>query len=117
MRNIIIYEQKKKTDDPHDKRLKELFWNKEAFISLLKDCVKADWINDLDEDSLRLCPHSFILQDFNKKEADIVYEATIKNGKEKVVFYVLLENQKAVDYRMPYRLLLYIVEILRFYYN
>ena len=107
----------KKTNDPHDKRLKELFRNKDAFISLLKDCVKADWINDLDEGSLQLSNHSFILQDFKKKEADVVYEATIKNGKEKVIFYVLLELQKKVDYRMNYRLLLYIVEILRYYYN
>ena len=107
----------KKTDDPHDKRLKELFGNKEAFISFLKDCVKADWINDLDEDSLKPSNHSFILQDFKKREADVVYEATLKGGKEKVIFYILLENQRKVDFRMPYRLLLYIVEILRHYYN
>ena len=113
----------KKTDDPHDKRLKELFGNKEAFISFLKDCVKADWIDDLDEDSLKPSNHSFILQDFRKKEADVVYEATLRskapynNGKERVIFYVLLENQRKVDFRMPYRLLLYIVEILRYYYN
>ncbi|MDR2971354.1 MAG: Rpn family recombination-promoting nuclease/putative transposase, partial [Bacteroidales bacterium] len=107
----------KKTNDPHDTRLKELFRNKKAFISLLKDCVKEDWINDLDEDSLRLSNTSYILQDFKKKEADIVYEATLNNGKQRVVFYLLLEIQSEVDYRMPYRLLLYIVEILRFYYN
>jgi len=108
---------REKTNDPHDVRLKELFGNKDAFISLLKDCVKAEWINDIDTDSLKLSNHSFILQDFKKKEADIVYEATIKNGGEKVIFYVLLELQKKVDYRMNYRLLLYIVEILRHYYN
>jgi len=109
--------EKEKTNDSHDVRLKELFKNKEAFLSLLKDCVKAEWIKDLDEDSLKPSNHSFILQDFRKKEADVVYEATLKNGKTKVVFYVLLELQRKVDYRMPYRLLLYIVEILRYYYN
>ena len=98
------------TNDPHDVRLKELFKNKEAFISLLKDCVKADWINDLDTESLKRSDHSYILQDFRKKEADIVYEATINNGKQKVIFYVLLELQSKVDYRMPYRLLLYVVQ-------
>ena len=108
---------KEKTNDPHDTRLKELFRNKEAFISLLKDCVKENWINDLDEKNLKLSPTSYILQDFNKKEADVVYEGTLRNGKEKVIFYVLLELQSSVDYRMPYRLLLYIVEILRHYYN
>ncbi|MCL2398880.1 MAG: Rpn family recombination-promoting nuclease/putative transposase, partial [Defluviitaleaceae bacterium] len=45
----------------------------------------------------------------------IVYEATL-NGRT-VIFYILLELQSNVDYRMPYRLLLYIVEILRHYYN
>jgi len=105
------------TNDPHDVRLKELFKNEEAFFSLLKDCVKADWIDDLDKDSLKRSDNSYILQDFRKKEADIVYEATINNGKDKVVFYVLLELQSRIDYRMPYRLLLYIVEILRDYYN
>jgi len=106
-----------KTNDPHDTRLRELFGNKEAFISFLKDCVKPDWIDDLDEISLRRSPKEYILQDFKKKSADVVYEATLKNGKEKIIFFVLQENQSKVDYRMPYRLLLYIVEILRDYYN
>ena len=89
-----------RTDKPHDTRLSELFGNKEAFISFLKDCVKADWIDDLDEDSLKRSPKSFVLQDFKKKEADVVYEATLNNGKEKVIFYILQENQRKVDYRM-----------------
>ena len=101
--------------NPHDTRLKELFRNKEAFISLLKDCVKPEWVDSLDIDSLKRSDTSFILQDFKKKEADIIYEATINNGK--VIFYLLLELQNKVDHRMPYRLMLYIVEILRQYYN
>jgi hypothetical protein len=105
------------TNDPHDVRLKELFKNKEAFLSLLKDCVKADWVESLDADSLKRNPASYILQDFRQKEADIVYEATIDSGRRKVIFYVLLEIQSKPDHRMPYRLLLYIVEILRDYYN
>jgi len=101
--------------NPHDTRLKELFRNKEAFISLLKDCVKPEWVDSLDVDSLKINNTSFILQDFKKKEADIIYEATINH--DKVIFYVLLELQNKIDYRMPYRLMLYIVEILRHYYN
>ena len=49
-----------RTNDPHDVRLKELFRNKDAFISLLKDCVKADWINDLDENSLKLSARQIV---------------------------------------------------------
>ncbi|MCL2400204.1 MAG: Rpn family recombination-promoting nuclease/putative transposase [Defluviitaleaceae bacterium] len=102
-------------DNPHDKRHKELLSNKKSFLSLLRDCVKEPWVYDLDEDSITKTNNSFILQDFSEKEADIVYEA-ILNGKT-VIFYILLELQSKVDYRMPYRLLLYIVEILRYYYN
>jgi len=102
-------------DNPHDKRHKELLSNKKSFLSLLRDCVKEPWVYDIDEDSITKTNNSFILQDFSEKEADIVYEATL-NG-NKVIFYILLELQSKVDYRMPYRLLLYMVEILRHYHN
>jgi len=100
---------------PHDKRHKEALKNKKVFLSLLKDCINEPWTNEIDEDSLRLSNKSFILQDFSEKEADVVYEAEIKGVK--MIFYILLEIQSFVDYRMPYRLLLYITEILRDYYN
>ena len=65
----------------------------------------------LDEDSIILLDKSFILQDFKDKEADLVYRVKL-DGKE-VVFYILMELQSTVDYQMPYRLLLYMVEIWR----
>ena len=102
-------------DNPHDKMHKEMLSNKGSFLGLLRDCVKKPWVYELDEDSIIKTNNSFILQDFSEKEADIVYEATL-NGRI-IVFYILLELQSSVDYRMPYRLLLYIVEILRYYYN
>ena len=102
-------------DNPHDKRHKALLSNKKSFISLLRDCINEPWAYELDEDSITKTENSFILQDFSEKEADIVYEATL-NGR-KVIFYILLELQSTVDHRMPYRLMLYIVEILRHHYN
>jgi len=95
----------------------ELFSNKEAFISFIKDCVKADWADDIDEESLRRSPKSYVLPDFKRKQADVVYEGELKKSGRKVIFFILLENQSRIDYRMNYRLLLYIVEILREYYN
>lgn len=52
------------------------------------------------------------MQDFKRKEADLVYRINL-NGQD-VVFYLLMELQSSVDYRMPYRLLLYQVEIWRY---
>ncbi len=53
-----------------------------------------------------------MLQDFKRQEADLVYRVKL-NGQD-VVFYLLLEMQSTVDFRMPYRLLLYQVEIWRY---
>jgi hypothetical protein len=53
--------------NPHDKRFKELFFNKKAFISFLRDCVDEPWTNDITEDDLRKINSSFILQDFSEK--------------------------------------------------
>jgi len=105
----------KKVDNPHDKRFKELFSNKKSFLSLLRDYIKDDWVNSIDEESLKKSEKSFILQDFSELEADIVYEASL-DGK-KVIFYILQELQSFVDFRISYRLLLYVVEILRDFYN
>jgi len=105
----------KKIDNPHDTRAKILFSNKKTFLSLLRDCVKTEWVDDIDPASLRKMDKSFILPDFSGKEADIVYEAVFDG--QKIIFYVLLELQSGVDFTMPYRLLLYIVEILRDFYN
>jgi hypothetical protein len=67
-------------DNPHDKRHKELFSNKKAFLSLLQDGIQEPWAKGLDENSLTKTNNSFILQDFSEKEADIVYEAIIRFG-------------------------------------
>jgi predicted transposase/invertase (TIGR01784 family) len=54
---------------------------------------------------------SFILQDFKDKEADLVY--WVKLNDQDIIFYLLLEIQSTVDFQMPYRLLIYMVEIWR----
>ena len=53
----------------------------------------------------------FLDADFSEKEADLVYRLKIKG--QDVIFYLLMELQSSVDYQMPYRLLLYMVEIWR----
>jgi len=54
-------------NNPHDIRYKELFGNKTHFLGLLKDCVKPDWLSELDIGSLRKSEKSFILQNFSEK--------------------------------------------------
>lgn len=102
---------KKNINNIHDKSYKDLYSNKEIFLDLAKQMLKAPWTKDLNEDNLVLVDKEYILLDYQENESDIVYRADL-NGKE-VIFYILLEFQASVDYRMPLRLLFYINEIYR----
>jgi len=100
----VIYNQ-------HDKGYKFLLSSKRVFIELLRSFIKHEWVNDIDEANVVKVDKSYILQDFADKEADLVYRVKLKD--KEVIFYILMELQSTVDYQMPYRLLLYMVEIWR----
>jgi len=97
----------------HDRSYKDLYSHKEVFLDLVREMLKEPWAEELKEDSLVLVDKEYILSDYEENESDIVYKANI-DGKE-VIFYILLEFQSTVDYRMPLRLFFYINEILREY--
>ena len=104
---------KKAMNNIHDKSYKDLYSHKEVFLDLVKEMLKAPWAKDLKEENLVLVDKEYILSDYEENESDIVYKANI-DGKE-VIFYILLEFQSSVDYRMPLRLFFYINEILSEY--
>ncbi len=95
----------------HDKGYKYLLSAKKVFIQLLRTFVKQGWVANIEEQNILRLDKSFILQDFNEKEADLVYLVKLDN--KPVIFYILMELQSTVDFKMPYRLLLYMVEIWR----
>jgi len=96
----------------HDTSFRFLLSSKQLFVELLRSFVRKGWVNDVDAAGIEEIPHSFVLSDFKRKEADLVYRVKL-NGQE-VVFFLLMEMQSRVDFLMPYRLLLYIVEIWRY---
>ncbi|CAH8715522.1 Rpn family recombination-promoting nuclease/putative transposase [Paenibacillus thiaminolyticus] len=96
----------------HDTSYRFLLSSKKLFVELLRSFVQKEWVERIDETNVQEIPHSFVLQDFKRKEADLVYRVKL-NGQD-VVFYLLLEMQSKVDFLMPYRLLLYQVEIWRY---
>jgi len=97
--------------NPHDKGYKFLLSSKTVFMELLENFVTGEWVKKIDPQSLSKEDKSYVLADFKDKEADLVYRGKI-NGQE-YIFYILLELQSTVDFQMPYRLLLYMVEIWR----
>ena len=98
-------------NNPHDTGYKLILSAKKVFLELLQSFVEAGWTKQIDSNELIKVDKSYILPDFKKREADLVYQAKIKD--QKVIFYVLIELQSTVDFQMPYRLLLYQVEIWR----
>jgi len=99
----------------HDKGYKRIFSKKQHFLHFLGKYIKADWAASIDEEDLTLIDKSFIEADFKQRESDVIYRAKIK-GRE-IIFYVLLELQSSVDYTMPFRLLKYIVALLKRIFN
>ncbi|TNJ62298.1 hypothetical protein FE784_31415 [Paenibacillus hemerocallicola] len=97
---------------PHDSSYRFLLSSKKLFVELLRSFVKKEWVLHVEEAQVEEINHSFVLADFRRKEADLVYKVRL-NGRD-LIFYVLLELQSKVDYEMPYRLLLYQTEIWRF---
>lgn len=107
-------QNQKKTDIPfpHDSSYRYLLSSKKLFIELLRSFVHKGWVEQVEETNVEEINHSFVLPDFKRKEADLVYKVRL-NGRD-VIFYVLVELQSTVDMAMPYRLLLYQTEIWRY---
>ena len=95
----------------HDTGYKYLLSNKATFLQSLRSFIQADWVEELRLENISLVQKSFILHDFRHQEADLVYR--IRLADEDIYFYMLLELQSTVDPMMPFRLLMYMVEIWR----
>jgi hypothetical protein len=95
----------------HDKGYKYLLFNKRTFLEFLRSFVENGWVEKIYEDNIVRVDKKYVLQDFAQKEADIVYRGKIIE--EEDLFFVLIELQSRVDFTMPYRLLLYMMEIWR----
>lgn len=89
----------------HDLGYKWLLSSREIFMQLLRSFVKQPWVEKINETTIKRVEKSFIAKDFREKEADLVYEVNLEG--QPVVFYILLELQRKVDFSMPYRLLNY----------
>ncbi|MGL4335498.1 MAG: Rpn family recombination-promoting nuclease/putative transposase [Turicibacter sp.] len=97
----------------YDKSYKHLLSYPSTFQKLIASFIHEDWASQIDVNSLETMNQSFILQDFEKIEADIVYTAKLNDCD--VIFYVLLEMQSKPDFSMPIRLQGYMTEIWRYY--
>jgi len=99
------------TENYHDKGYKGLLSKRRIFVKFLGHFVHYKWVKNVDVNSLQLCDKGFVDSLFNELESDLIYSGKIDD--RDVFFYIFTELQSTVDYTMPYRVLRYIVEILR----
>ena len=87
----------------HDKIFKEILDNKREGVKLLNKYLDLK----IEEKDIEKYTRKFVLPELENRESDVIYK--LKN--EQIFF--LIEHQTKVDYSMPFRMLEYIVEIMR----
>lgn len=93
----------------HDSGYKFLFSNRTFFRQLMESFVDQPWVKHLDFDRAERIEKSFIDEEFQERESDLIYRVPF--GREELYVYVLLEFQSTVDPSMALRVLNYVVQL------
>ena len=87
----------------HDKIFKEILDNKKEGVKLLNKYLDLK----IEEKDIEKYTRKFVLPELENRESDVIYKL-----KSEQIFF-LIKHQTKVDYSMPFRMLEYIVEIMR----
>ena len=87
----------------HDKIFKEILDYKKEGVKLLNKYLDLK----IEEKDIEKYTRKFVLTELENRESDVIYK--MKNDQ----IFFLIEHQTKVDYSMPFRMLEYIVEIMR----
>jgi len=91
----------------YDRAYRDFFGNHALFQELLESFVKLNWVKNIDFSTLKRVDTTFISEEYDKIDSDIIYSVRFKDNTE-IYIYVLLEFQSSVDKFMPVRCLNYI---------
>lgn len=90
-------------ENEHDKVFKDLFCNVNDAVHIINKVLKLN----MKSNEIQRYTNSFVTSGYKYKEADCVY----KKKNERVFF--VIEHQSVVDFRMPYRMSNYQIEVMR----
>ena len=99
--------EQEETHQYKDKIFKEILSNKKEVINFLKKYFKDKIFEKLTEKDIEKYNKEFITSNFERQEADIIYQIPKEN------FYIIIEHQSKVDYNMPERMTKYCIELRR----
>lgn len=90
----------------HDQSYKLLFSHPEMVADLLRGFVHEDWVKHLDFSSLEKVGGSYISDDLQEREDDVIWR--VRWGQDWLYVYLLIEFQSTVDRYMAVRILVYL---------
>lgn len=106
---------KNNTHQPHDKLFRVVMSEPEVAKDFLNHHLSPTLVKAIDFSTLKLEKETFIDEDFSKAESDVLF--SVKIGKHLGYLYILCEQQTKPDKWMPFRLLIYIILIMKFYFK
>ncbi len=105
--NLHVMQTDLPKDHLYDKSYKRLFSHPQMVEDLLRDFVKADWIDQLDFSTLEKLNASYVTDDYRDRSDDVVWK--VRWTQETVLYiYILLEFQATVDSFMAVRVMAYL---------
>ena len=122
IKGVILRNDRAGTDDPeillaaldelperlrHDEAYKLLFLHKDFMAGLLSGLVRADWVGDVDLESLEEARTERVGKKLKKRLNDVAWRARLKSGEGWIDIYLVLELQASVDDEMALRTLIY----------
>jgi predicted transposase/invertase (TIGR01784 family) len=99
----------------HDSGYKRLFSNKTIFRQFIETFIHEDWVQDLDFSACKKLDKSFVSEDYQETESDIIYEVKFRGHKSYLV--ILIEFQSTVARFMALRVLNYITNFYMDYWE
>lgn len=100
--------EKKEVYYKHDKIFREILEDKKEVASFINKALKIENRKSaLKETDIEKYNRKFVTHNFKYAETDIVYR---KKGED---IFFLIEHQSTIDYSMPYRILMYSLEIMK----
>lgn len=92
----------------HDKIFREILEDKKEVVTFINKTLKLENKKEaLNEKDLERYKRKFVTDNFKYAETDIIYR---KKGED---IFFLIEHQSTIDYSMPYRILMYSLEIMK----
>lgn len=103
------------TNNPHDKGYKRVLKNRRVLLHMLRKYTDFDWVQDVREEDIEFEDKEFVTDYFHTYESDLI--CRVRRGEQEIYLFLLLELQSGMDFTMPFRLLVYMVNLWEQYFR